>query len=217
MKSACLISLLAVGVVGCASTRTVIVDVPPRMLLDRNQTIGIVGFDINGAGGQQNNVTTRFIEAIQHGQPGVPIVELGSSSDVLSRVGKSQLNAEAVQEIGKQFKVNAVIVGSVQLKESQPKVKLDFGQGFIPTSVQAQVRLDGRLEASIMTTARGASVWTGSSSRWINLAQANGGPFGIGSVNLPERDSQYERIINDMVTDASRDFYPTCERREVPR
>ena len=66
-----------------------------------------------------------------------------------------------------------------------------------------------------MTTMRGASVWTGSSSRWMNLAQGSGGPFGVGSVNLPDRDSQYERLINDMVNDASRDFYPTCERREV--
>src|SRR5262245_45144026 len=97
MKSAYLFSLLAVGLVGCSSTRTIKVEVPPRMLLDRNQTIGIVRFDVQSTRGtQEQDVTAKFMEAIQHGQPGVPIVELGSSSEVLNAVGKSQLNGEAL-------------------------------------------------------------------------------------------------------------------------
>jgi len=185
------------------------------MLLDRNQTIGIVRFDVEGArGGQEQNVTAKFMEAIQHGQPGVPIIELGSSSEVLNGVGKTQLNGEAMQEIGKKYKVDAVIVGTVQLKESQPKVKVDLSQGLLG-SVQAKVRLDGHLEARIITTARGASVWTGSSSRWINLAQVSGSTLGVGSVNLPDRDRDYEKIIVDMVGDASRDFCPSWEKQLI--
>ena len=185
------------------------------MVLDRTQTIGIVRFGVEGGRGhgEEANVTAKFIEAIQHGQPGVPIVELGSSSDVLSSIGKSQLNAEALQEIGKKFNVDAVIVGSIELKESKPKVNVNLSQGL--SSLQAQIRLDGHLEAKIVTTARGASVWTGSSGRWINLAQASGSVIGIGSLNVPDRDRQYEKLISDMVNDASRDFYPTCEKHEV--
>jgi TolB-like protein len=217
MKSAYLLSLLAVGLVACSSTRTTLVQVPPRMALDRNQTLGIVRFDVEGGRGhgEEPNVTAKFIEAIQHGQPGVPIVELGSSSEVLSGVGKSQLNAEALQEIGKKYNVDAVIVGSVQLKESKPKVNVNLAQGISLSSLQAQVRLDGHLEAKIVTTARGASVWTGTSARWINLVQASGSMIGIGSLNVPDRDRQYENLIADMVNDASRDFYPTCERQVV--
>src|SRR5262245_29031494 len=127
MKSAYLFSLLALGLVGCSSTRTQMVQVPPRMLLDRNQTIGIVRFDVEDAhGGQGQNVTAKFVEAIQHGQPGVPIVELGSSADVLNGVGKSQLNGEAAQEIGKKYNVDLVIIGTVKLKESKPKVNVDL-------------------------------------------------------------------------------------------
>jgi hypothetical protein len=191
------------------------VEVPPRMILDRNQTIGIVRFDVEGArGGQEQNVTAKFMEAIQHGQPGVPIIELGSSSELLNGVGKTQLNGEAMQEIGKKYKVDAVIVGTVQLKESQPKVNVDLSQGLLG-SVQAKVRLDGHLEAKIVTTARGASVWTGSSSRWINLAQVSGSTLGVGSVNLPDRDRQYEKVVVDMVGDASRDFYPRWEKQLI--
>jgi hypothetical protein len=188
------------------------------MMLDRNQTIGIVRFDVEGArGAEAHNATAKFMEAIQHGQPGVPIVELGSSSEVLNGVGKSQLTGEAVQEIGKKYNVDAVIVGAVHLKESQPKVNVDIAQGIKLSSVQAQVRLDGSLDAKIVTTGRGASVWTGSSARWINLAQVSGSGLGLGSVNLPDRDRQYEKLIFDMVSDASKDFYPTWEKQQVTR
>src|SRR5215469_10286258 len=129
MKSSYLVCLLAVGVVGCSSTSTTMVKVPPRMTLDPNKTIGIVRFDVEGGRGEERNATAKFMEAIQHGQPGVPIVELGSSSEVLNGVGKSQLNGEAVQEIGKKYNVDAVIVGTVQLKESQPKVNVNIAQG----------------------------------------------------------------------------------------
>ena len=217
VKSTYLLGLLTVGLVGCSSTHTTVVQVPPRMVLDHNQTIGIVRFDVEGARGAEHNVTGKFVEAIQHGQPGVPIVELGSSSDVLNGVGQSQLNAEAVQQIGKKFNVDAVIVGAVHLKESQPQVKVDVAQGLKLSSLQAQVRLDGQLDARILTTARGASVWTGSSSRWINLAQVSGSGLGVGSLNLPDRDRQYEKIIFDMVSDASRDFYPTFAKQQVTR
>src|SRR5215510_6219460 len=92
MKTACLSALLATALTGCSST--VLVKVPPRMVLDRNQTIGIVRFDVDGTRREDHNVTGKFMEAIQQGQPGVGIVELGTSSEVLNGVGKSQLNGE---------------------------------------------------------------------------------------------------------------------------
>ena len=212
MKSPCLIALLSVGLAGCSSP-TVLVKIPPRMPLDRNQTIGIVRFDVEGARSEDHNVTGKFMEAIQQGQPGVPIIELGSSAEVLNGVAKSQLNGEAIQEIGRKFKVDAVIVGAVHLKESQPKIDVNLNQGLQLGAVRAEVRLDGRLDAKIVTTTRGASVWTGSSSRWINLIRASGSGIGIGSVSVPDRDRQYEKLIADMVSEASHDFRPTWEKQ----
>jgi hypothetical protein len=183
------------------------------MILDRNQTIGIVRFDVEGSNREDHNVTGKFMEAIQHGQPGVGIIELGTSSEVLNGVGKSQLNGEAAQEIGKKFNVDAVIVGAVRLKESQPKIDVDLNQGFKLDSVRAQIRLDGRLDAKILTTTRGASVWTGSSSRWITLARVSGSGIGSGSVSIPDWDRQCEKLIFDMVSEASSDFRPSWERQ----
>ena len=211
MKSSCLLILLAMGLAGCSST--VLVKVPPRMPLDQSKTVGIVRFDAEGAKGDDHNVTTKFVEAIQEGQPGVPIVELGSSSEVLSGVGKSQLNAEAVQEIGKKFNVDIVVIGTLRFKESQPTVDVDLSQAFRVHAVGGEVLLEGRLDARMVNTTRGASVWTGSSSRWINLAQVNASGSGLGSVNIPDQDRQYEKLVFDMVNEASGDFRPTWQRQ----
>jgi hypothetical protein len=211
MKLACVLGLFAVGMAGCSSTT--MVKVPPRVLLDQNQTVGIVRFDVEGANGEEFNVTTKFMEAIQQGQPGVAIVELGNSAEVLKAIEKSRLNGEAVQAIGKKFNVDVVVVGTLRFKESQPKVDVNLSEGFRLNSLRAQVRVDGRLEAKLMNTTRGASVWTGTSSRWINLAEVSGTGGGLGSLNIADKNRQCEKLVLDMVSEASGDFYPTWQKQ----
>jgi hypothetical protein len=192
------------------------VQVPPRMQLDREQTVGIVGFDVQGTETAQRDVASQFLQAIQEGQPGVAVVELGSSAEVLSSVGKTALDREAAQEIGKKYDVDVVIVGTVTMKESKPKVDVGLDQGFKLSSLSAQVRLDGNLDAKLIDTDRGATTWTGSSSRWINLAHVGGNSAGYGSVDVADRDHQVAQLVYDMVQEASGDFRPTWERQEKP-
>ena len=205
--------LLALALASCSST--VLVQVPPRMILDRTQTIGIVRFDVQGATGVPD-VSTRFLEALQEGQPGVAVVELGSSSDVLATVGKSTMDGEAVREIGKRYEVDAVILGTMSMKESKPKLDVNLDQGLDASSVQAQVRLDGSLQAKLVNTDRGATLWTGTSSRWISLARVGGSSGGYGSLSLPDRERQVGQLVHDMVEEASSDFRPTWERQPAP-
>jgi hypothetical protein len=202
--------LLAVACSACSST--VLVQVPPRMMLSHEQTIGIVRFETQGG----PEVSGRLLEAIHDGQPGVAVVELGSSAEVLSAVGKTRIDSESVREIGKKFDVDAVIVGVVTVKESKPKIDVDIHQGLALGSVQAQVRLDGSLEAKLMSTDRGATLWSASSSRWIQLACASGSSAGYGSIHIPDRERQVEKLVQDMVQEASSDFRPTWERQPKP-
>ena len=204
---------LALVLASCSST--VLVQVPPRMVLDRAQTIGIVRFDVQGAS-DVPDVSTRFLEALQEGQPGVAVVELGSSSDVLATVGKSTMDGEAVREIGKRYEVDAVILGTMSMKESKPKLDVNLDQGLDASSVQAQVRLDGSLQAKLVNTDRGATLWTGTSSRWISLARVSGSSGGYGSLSLPDRERQVGQLVHDMVEEASSDFRPTWERQPAP-
>lgn len=206
--------LLAVAVSSCSST--VLVQIPPRVVLDREQTIGIVSFDVRGGEAGAPDASSRFIEAIQEGQPGIAVVELGSSAEVLSAVGKARLDSESVREIGKKFDVDAVLVGALTMKESKPKLDLDLDQGFEHGALKAQVRLDGSFEAKLFNTQRGATLWTGSSSRWINLASLSGSSAGYGSISVPDRERQVAQLVHDMVREASTDFRPTWERQPAP-
>ena len=206
--------LLAAAVSSCSST--VLVKVEPHMVLDRAQTYGIVAFDVQGEEGRAPDASSLFLEALQEGQPGVAVLELGSSAEVLSAVGKAHMDADAVREIGKRFEVDAVIVGTLVLKEAKPKVAVDLDGGFERGAVQAQVRLDGNLQAKLVDTQRGATLWTGSSSRWINLACMSGSSAGYGSLDLPDRERQVQQLVYDMVQEASSDFRPTWERQPAP-
>ena len=206
--------LLAVAVSACSST--VLVKVDPHMVLDRAQTFGIVAFDVEGEEAGAPDAAILFLEAIQEGQPGVAFVELGSSAELLGAVGRTQMDGEAVREIGKKFDVDAVLVGALTLKEAKPKVGVDLDRGFELGSVQAQVRLDGRLEAKLVETERGATLWTGSSSRWIELARVSGSTAGYGSLDLADRERQIEQLVHDMVQESSSDFRPTWERQPAP-
>jgi len=206
-------AFLAVAVASCAST--VLVKVDPRMNLDHELPIGIVAFDVEGdAGG--TDVSLSFIEAIHEGQPGVAVVELGRASEVLEAIGHTRLDGEAARAIGEKFGVQAVLVGNVALRESKPKVDLDFNHGFQLGSVQAQVRLDGSLEAKLLSADRGATVWSGSSSRWIQLSCVSGNSSGAASVDIADRSRQVQRLLYDMVQEATADFRPTWERRRAP-
>jgi hypothetical protein len=206
--------LIAAAVSSCSST--VLVQAPPRMTLDHQQTIGILLFDVQEGVAGTPEVSSRFLEAIHEGQPGVAIVELGSSAEVLKAVGKTRMDSEAVREIGQKFDVDAVIVGTLTLTESKPKVDLNFNQGPGLGSLQAQVRLDGNLEAKLLNTERGATLWTRSSSRWIQLASVSGSSTGSGSIRIKDRERQIEQLVHDMVQEASGDFRPTWQRQPAP-
>jgi len=209
-----LTSLFALTLASCA--HTVMVKVAPRMELDREHTVGIVTFDADGKGVEGTDMTRRFLEAIHEGQPGIAILELGSSADVLGAVGLTRLDGEAAREIGKKFGVDAVLIGTVSLLESKPKVDVSLDRGFQLGSVQAQVRLDGSLEVKLLNTERGATLWSGSSARWIQLANVGASRMGLASVDVEDRERQVERLLCDMVQEASTDFRPTWARQPAP-
>lgn len=208
-----LLSLLAL--VSCAG-HTVLVKVAPRMELDPARTVGIVTFDAEGKGADGDDVTQRFLEAIHEGQPGTALLELGSSAEVLAAVGCTRLDGEAAQAIGKKFGVEAVLVGTLALVESKPKVDVSLDQGFHLGSVQAQVHLDGSLALRMLDTGRGATLWSGSSSRRIQLASAGASRFGTASLGVSDREQQVDQLVHDMVQEASTDFRPTWVRQPAP-
>lgn len=205
--------VFCLGVCLSACSSTIMVKVPPRFSVNKGQTIGIVQFITEGENAGDYNLTRQFMESLQEGQPGIAIIELGQSAEVLKSVGKTKWNNAAVLAVGKKFEVDSLITGRLQLKKAQPNLDVNLDKGFTLNSFKAQVRVDGTLEATMFNTSRGATIWTGSSARWINIANLKGSGMGSGSINLPDTKRQYEKLVYDMVREATSDFRPGWEKQ----
>jgi hypothetical protein len=202
---------VALGLAACSSS--VMVKVPPRMAVEQNQTVGILAFNVEGTDKGDHNVTGKFMESIHEGQPGTPLLELGTVADVLRQVGETQLTPYAVREIGERFNVDVLLVGDLELKQSRPKVDVNLDKGLKLDQLQAKIRLDGTLNARLLNTNSGATIWTGSSARWINLANVGGSSGGAISVSVPDSERQTEKLVYDMAREASSDFRWSWERQ----
>src|SRR5436190_16192405 len=98
--------------VGCSSsTRTVRVAVPPRVDLRPYPVVGLVMFTSNANGDLERLTTQRFLEQVQAAQPGTKVVELGSSSDVLSSVGHHSWDASAFRAVKEKHGVDVLVMG----------------------------------------------------------------------------------------------------------
>jgi hypothetical protein len=209
MKNGWMAMMMAVAMAGCASSGGQApsrvnrrVQVPPRLVLDKTQTLGIVDFVSEGEHAGRFRATAQFIEAVQRGQPGVAIVELGAVKDV---------SPAALRALGQKNNLNAIFAGTLILKKGAPKVDMDLNKGLSLGAFRAQVRVDGTLTAKLVEASRGATLWSGSSARWINVAQVTGSDLGAGSLSLPDTQRQYEKLVHDMVQEIAADFQPRWE------
>src|SRR5688572_14172656 len=103
--------LLLATLSGC--TKTVLVNVPPRIELNRYETIGVVEFTSNSDPFIGVQATRRFQEQIHAAQPGTRLIELGSPQAVAAAVGAQHLDAAAFKRIGERYGVDAVFLGDL--------------------------------------------------------------------------------------------------------
>lgn len=149
----CLMGLL-LAVLGCASRSKVLV--PPRVDLAQYGTIGIIDFSGRSDAVHGSLATRQFVAMVQDAQPGAPILELGTRNQVLAKVGREELDFEAVRAIGEAYRVDAVFSGEVGMSEIKPNVQ--FGRSL--QSVNASANINGELDARLMETRAGATVWS---------------------------------------------------------
>ena len=199
---------LMVWLVGCAHYMTV--EVPPEIVLTQFPAVGVIQF--TGAASRASEMsgyaTQRFIQQLTQAQPGVRILELGTMEEILAKVGRPRLDAEAIREVGQHLNVQVVFVGSTDATEARPTFNLGRG-GF---GVSADVT--GTLNATLYDTAQGALVWT----RSVRQADtAGGGGLGRGGIEVAVggEDNAQARIFGRaawVITDA---FRPHVVTRRV--
>jgi hypothetical protein len=200
---------------GCAHTRTIVVEIPPRIDLQPFQTIGIVEFSSNSpeASDALNQLATqKFMSDIQGAQPQVRFLELGPESQVLRTVGRERLDLEALMAIGKKYGVGSIFTGAYEISEVKPSVSI--GEDLASLSVSAAVNIS--LVSKHWDTNTGATIWTDSRhGRW-NVAGFHKEAGTPGSISISNPEDSYGRYLEQLDYAVTDSFRPHYERREVP-
>jgi hypothetical protein len=196
---------------GCSSSRTVLVNVPPRMDLKSYGMLGIVEFASNANSAINARATREFLSHVHSAQPGTRIVELGSREAALAAVGAKQLDADALRRIGEKYGVEAIVLGEIAYSEPRTDVKItDLSK--LEGGVRTEVR--GDISAKLVETRTGASVW--SSSAWARRQVGHVNVSADQGVSGTLRNSDpREEMLPALVSNLTQDLRPTSVRRQV--
>ncbi len=208
----CLLLALTLLAGGCASTRTIEVELPPRVDL-QSATIGMISFTAVPADKLSQATTQRFMAAIQAAQPGVRFIELGPMDSLLRSVDRARIDPETIQIIGQHYKVASVFTGNYEISDAKPQVSIDKDLSSVRAS--ARVRID--MAARLWDTRDGATVWTHSrSGDWpvAGLRLESGRPV---SVSVTDPEERYGEFMKQLVHAITGDYRPQYETRRVPR
>jgi hypothetical protein len=186
------------------------VPVPPRVDVLHYGAVGVIQF--SSAGPRQGllpHATRRFLEQVMRAQPGVRVVELGTVQQALARVGRQQLDGEAIRALATQSQLQAIFAGGLELTDAKPSVSVaDFARN---------VSLSADVTATLSVTlfeASGALVWTDSiaqrdSAGGVSLA---GGSVGVG---VDGEDHAYQRLVDSEVFSITEPFRGHWIRQRV--
>ena len=208
-KSLALLALLFFW--GCSNT--ILVPAPPRMDLKKYGTIGLVHFTTNSDSTLTTFATQQFQEHVQGAFPGTPILDLGTKETVLAAIGATQLDADAMTQIGKKYGVSAVFLGEIAYSDPKTDIRVN-DITTLDGSIRSEIR--GDVSGKLMETQVGASVW--SSSAWakrqlagVSVSSKRGVRTTIGDSN-PRKD-----MVPALMFHLTEDFRPRMVRQPKPQ
>jgi hypothetical protein len=191
-------AMLTLAIQGC--TQRVLA--PPRIDLKQHEVVGVIEFDCSGQGELGPFLTQRFVDAVRRDQGLVRIVQLGTPTDVLGDIGQSRLDRNAFKAIGQKHQIKTVFTGNIVVSEVKPSVSI--GHSLTHLGVSADV--DATLNAQMIETDTGASLW----SRSARAVQRIGGIeiFGDKSFTFDADDPEnaYGRLADSLVEAVTHDF-----------
>jgi len=216
MKKLQFITILALCVflaAACSHTRTEKVQMPPKMDLISCGTIGMIEFSSNAEDDLQQYLTREYLQSIYDAQPGVRILELGSSEALLNSLQRSRLDPETIRLIGDTYKVDAVVFGSLNLSQVKPSINFSS----VMDAVNAKVYIEGILNTRVRETRSGATIWSRQSRGKKPVAGLNFSKRGPVTFGASDPEEKYGQLVEGLVYTNTADFRPYYEYREVPK
>jgi len=179
---------------------------PPVMDLSTLGTLGMLEFTSQGEVPLGPVAREQFMAAIQSAQPGTPVIELGSMREVIADVGGTGLNPATVKAIGQKHGIDALLVADVRSAELRPSVSVQTFTNL--SSLSAKVEIEGALNARIIETKRGATVWATSATGRVPTGNLAVTSMGTGTLNAPQMDQSRLELVKALVAEATYDLQP---------
>ncbi len=199
MRSMLLVTAgMMMAVQGC--TQRVLV--PPRIDLKAHEVVGVIDFDCDGGEDFGPFLMDRFVEAVRCDQGVVRVLRLGSPSEVLGTVNRSQLDPQAYQAIGGHFGVKTIFTGRLTVSDVKPNISVT--QALTSFGVSADV--DAVLAVEMVEAESGASLWNASARdrQHIGGVQVFGDKSFTFDADDPE--SAYGDLVDGLVYAVTPDF-----------
>ncbi len=206
-RQLCLYVIGAAWVVlsGCASQ---VIAVAPRVNLGMYERIGMIELVSSADGDLPQLATQKLMHAIQSAQPGVRILELGDESRVLGSIEHDRLDFEAIQAIGERYRVDAVLVGQLEVTDNKPKVTLSTRV----KSMSARVDVEASLSAKLLETETGSTLWTNSVRGRETVAHVKLQHRGPSDFSAGDPEDAYGKLVQSLAHQITGDFRVRYER-----
>ncbi len=177
---------------GCSGTKQVLM--PPKFVLKEFKRIGVIEFTANAEQELGPMATQNFMQALQSAQPGTRFLELG-------KVAPAPIDFKTIKALGREYQVDALIVGDLVISSVKPEVKLSV------KSMSAKAYIEGVLKTKIYETASGATLWTKSSTRQERVAKISLNSLGkIPNFGISDPKEKYGNLVTGLVHHNTHDF-----------
>ncbi len=196
---------------GCAHYQTV--EIAPIVDLSNYKSIGIIEFSSSGDRALGPYVTQEFMHRVQSLQPGARFVELGNTEQVLSSVGRNQIDLETIKLIGKKFNVDSLTTGVVEVSKVMVKPNFRFTSGVASLNAHADVGIS--LSAKLLETNNAATLWTNSRGGEFSLAHLGLSSQGATNMAISDPEAKYGRILAELLHELTYDFRPRYIKKRI--
>jgi len=199
-----LVCLAALFAASCSKPKS---RYPPRVDLASFGTLGMIEFSAAADEGLGPLASREFLASLQSAQPGTPVLELGDERTVLAALSSRKLDVDAIRAIGEKYRVDALVVGALLPESVQPNVSFDSAVQWM----SASAALESGLNARILDTRSGATVWSTATRARAELARVDVDAYGVSSASPNSPDDARLRLVRRLVQRATCDFYPYWE------
>ena len=196
----------AVAFSACASQMA---RVPPRMDLGNYDRVALVTFSADQSKSSLGQLATeRFAEEVLASQSGFELLELGPADSAVARLLAEGDAPAAAQELGRARKIPAVFFGQLAVSNTKPHGSVGAGG-----NVNVGATVSAELNVRLLSTSTGGTLWrsSGAASQSVGSLTMNGGR--MPSISATDPNAAYASMVNDMVSQVTRDFRPTWTKQ----